>query len=72
MGLRRCSRHSHYVCGDPAMNKYRIMVEGEDGTLFCWENDLRIEEIDPELEQAREDYPNANFIVESYDQVKTF
>ena len=54
------------------MTKYRIMVEGEDGTLFCWENELKLEELDKELEDARESYPNANFIVESYDKVKTF
>ena len=64
--------YCYYLRGDPPMTKYRIMVEGEDGTLFCWENELKLEELDKELEDARESYPNANFIVESYDKVKTF
>ena len=54
------------------MTRYRIMIEGEDRTLFCYENDLDLEEIDKWLEEARENYPNANLMVESYDQVKTF
>ena len=65
---------NYTVCSTkvPSMTRYRIMIEGEDHTLFCYENDLDLEEIDKWLEEARENYPNANLMVESYDQVKTF
>jgi len=64
--------YCYYLRGNPPMTKYRVMVEGEDGTLFCYDNDLLLEEIDPVMAEAWENYPNASIMVESYDQVKTF
>ena len=36
---------------------YRIMVEGEDHTLFCYRNDVPEYQLTSTMDEAEEDYP---------------
>ena len=45
--------------------RYRVMVEGEDHTLFCYSDDLADFQVDDEVKDAEEDYPCGQVFVES-------
>lgn len=52
------------------MNRYRVMVRGEDGTEFCYTDDISwVENADDEAKEAEEDYPCGNVWIEQYDIV---
>ena len=48
---------------------YRVMVEGDDGTVFCVGNNIIYSEIDEVIEYTAQDYPEANIWVENESQV---
>ena len=44
--------------------RYRVMVRGEDGFLFCYRNRLLEYQLNDEIVAAQGSYPNANVFVE--------
>lgn len=46
------------------MRKYRVMVTGEDGVLFCTKNNVKETELDDEFDHAQENYPYGRVFIE--------
>ena len=42
----------------------RVMVRGEDGTLFCYEDDVFDEDVSDVIAEAEESYPCGSIWVE--------
>lgn len=45
-------------------DRYRIMVQGEDGQLFCVKNNCRDIDVVKSVEAAEADYPCGNVFIE--------